>query len=155
MGEPRKILTIEQVQFLENYLLNFNLDEACDRSGMSKKDGEETLQHPVVKEIVEREHNFRFRRLTVSASRTILSIAEIAYKEPMIATDPTELALRQAALSQVSDKDSLKALETLCKYQETLGLQQTGAAKEKDIIDEVSTPEGALALMKRMVGIKK
>ncbi|MGL5714479.1 MAG: hypothetical protein ACRCX2_15780 [Paraclostridium sp.] len=154
MAGPKKQLAIEQVRFLENYLRNFDLEEACDRSGITKDIGEETLQHPIVREIVDKEENMRFRRLTVSASKTVLHIAEMAYKEPMLPTDPIEYECRKVALQGITDQTSLKALELLCKFQDTLGMSTAGGSKEEDVIDKVSTVDGAKSLFKRIIGVK-
>lgn len=148
-----RALAIEEVQFLERYLVNFDLNDACDAVGLSVEQGERVLANPIANQIVQREQGFRFRRLSVSNSRTLLHIAEVAYREPLLTDDSTpEGQLRAAALESLEQKESTKALELLCKYSEALKKDGKQPEQNADLVEQVSTIDAAADIAKRLLG---
>lgn len=150
-----KELSIEQIMFLEKYLENFDLEAAADATNTSKETATETLEHPTVKEIVSKEKGFRFRRLSVSNSKTLLHIAEMAYKQTLLADeDPVVRADREQILADLPMKESLKALELLCKYSDVLK-NATGFITPGTTDEKITTIEAAADIAKRLVGAVK
>ena len=147
-----KDLSIEQIAFIEKYLENFDMEVAADATNLSIADATKTLEHPIVKEIVAKEKGFRFRRLSVTNSRTLLHIAEIAYKQPLLADeDPYVTAEREQILAELPMKESIKGLELLCKYSDVLK-STSGAATPGSTEEKIGTIEAAADIAKRLVG---
>lgn len=151
-----RALAIEEVQFLERYLINFDLNDACDTIGLSIEQGERVLANPIADQIIKREQGFRFRRLSVTNSRTLLHIAEVAYRSPLLADDNTpEGQLRAAALESLEQKESTKALELLCKYADALKKDGKPMEPNADLVEQVSTIDAAADIAKRLLGAVK
>jgi hypothetical protein len=148
-----KGLSMEQIQFMDVYLRDFNLDDAKMDVDISDKEVQEALEHSQVKELIEREQAFRFRKLGITPTRTLLHIAEVAYKKPCILVQGDEFYdEREAALGVVDTKEQTKALELLCKYQEVLEKGPKGKNNE-EILGKIATVEEGLSIAKRLMGV--
>lgn len=153
--EDCKELSIEQIMFLEKYLESFDIESAADAVDLPIAEANTTLEHPVVKGIVAKEKNFRFRRLSVTNSRTLLHIAEVAYKQPLVDTDdPYAAAEREQVLAELPLKESIKGLELLCKYSEVLK-STPGAATSGTVEEKLQTVDAAADIAKRLLGATK
>lgn len=141
---------MDKIKFIEKYLIDFDIDLAADQANISVEAAKRYLRDPDVKDIIDKEAAFRYRKLAVSKSKTMLHIAEKAYKEVLIDTgDEAEMAARQQALDGVADKSSLKALELLCKYDETTVAKK----QETEILENVLRIDAAMEIAKKLKGI--
>ena len=142
---------MDKIKFIEKYLIDFDLELAADEANIPVDKAKLYLKDPDVKDIVDKEAAFRYRKLSVTKSKTMLHIAEKAYKEVLIDTgDELDMAARQQALDGVADKSALKALELLCKYDEASITKK----KESEILENVLRIDTALEIAKRLQGIK-
>lgn len=112
-------LTAKQLSFCQEYLVDLNATQAAIRSGYSKKTaeviGHENLRKPKLQEYIQKKRADRANRLEVSADKTILELARMAY------LDPRKFFNADGTLKPVIDLDddtarSLAGMETSFKY---------------------------------------
>lgn len=139
-----------QIRFVGAYLRVFDLVEACTIADVGVDEGRTFLEDPAVKTIIDREMDFAFRRLAITPARTLLQVAEIAYKEPLLHSDDAYVSERGDILEFMSIKEQTKGLEILCKYQEVLGKESRQGSEDEQLL--IGNAEDATAVMARLKG---
>lgn len=148
-------ITLKQIQFMDKYLQSFNLEKACMESDITPKEGQEILEIPTIREIVQKELNFKFRRTQITTSRILLHVSEIATRSPLMIDkedNPDEYELRSGFLeATVDNKEVLKASEILLKYNELSGNEDA----TKDIAAGIKSMGNALEIATKLAGRNK
>ena len=101
-GRKKETLTLKQVMFINEYMVDMNATQAAIRSGYSEKTaysiGDENLKKPEIAVEVRKRMDERARRLGITADNVLADID----------------AIRR--IKKVSTKDRLRALELLAKH---------------------------------------
>lgn len=101
-GRKKEKLTLKQVMFINEYMVDMNATQACIRSGYAEKAagqmGDENLKKPQIAEEIRKRMDERARRLGITADNVLADID----------------AIRR--IKKISPKDRLRALELLAKH---------------------------------------
>lgn len=149
-----KELSVEQVQFLDEYLKSFNLEDSMVNTDIEEAEAKAALVHPQVTELIDKEQRFRFRKLGITPSRTLLTIAEMAYKTPCILdeSDP-DYESRKEVLEFIDTKEQQKALELLCKFHDVLNQSTKKNVKGDELLTKITNAEEGLKMAKKLIGV--